>query len=681
MTTNEGGGFLAYAKADNDTDIDVGAVNSARTADNVTNGWKPTQAGVYIFRRSIGGTSAAPTYTYAGYYFDGVADYYKIVIGDDNYRAESTTAGEPNGVVFDLATPESAITGITIDRANGSFTGNPKIWYVKDTKVSASNVTFKLDGTNKRLIVEYAATAPVATETDGTNTVTYDAVADAARKEVDYINKLGISNTDTILYNQAKADYDYKAALVTATNNLYTAAKNRNTQSGEYTGATSGLETAWNNLKSTVESTRTTWLADVNGFRTGLTVNVLVPDAVQSAITSNASLTQCKANLADMKTLETEITHLVEEINDEYDKIRTVDAIAGKTAEEVEAIVSTCKIKLTSLQGKLEAYSNAYAGLTSNNTVTSLLESQGITDIASKKNAINDLKAKIGSTYMISLDTDVAAYRSAWDTNETEKSEDTAADAAWREAIIAYNTAVSAAKDAYDAAIAKAVPTPQDPNRTTYDVYINNGADIVSANAAESGTTGDNPTIDVDTAMGQYDTYAGYTDRTDPVATDYTGLETTMNTSVGNTNTAKDAYDNATLALDSSSKITIYVNLAADYADNWTLDDKALESDPTKATFYLNKILDAGATSDKLIDSVTFADTVTARDYKNLTFDLNVALDSAQITYGDDQKTIQTDAVTATGSAFKMKPVLQKPTDINTVIRWDMIPATTPTNP
>lgn len=282
---------------------------------------------------------------------------------------------------------------------------------------------------------------------------------------------------------------------------------------------------------------------------------------------------------------------------------------------------------------------------------------------------------------MISLDTDVAAYRSAWDTNETEKSEDTAADAAWREAIIAYNTAVSAAKDAYDAAIAKAVPTPQDPNRTTYDVYINNGADIVSANAAESGTTGDNPTIDVDTAMGQYDTYAGYTDRTDPVATDYTGLETTMNTSVGNTNTAKDAYDNATLALDSSSKITIYVNLAADYADNWTLDDKALESDPTKATFYLNKILDAGATSDKLIDSVTFADTVTARDYKNLTFDLNVALDSAQITYGDDQKTIQTDAVTATGSAFKMKPVLQTPTDINTVIRWDMIPATTPTNP
>lgn len=676
VTSSEGGGFLAYAKADDNTVIDVGAVNSARKNDAVANTWHPSKAGVYIFRRSIGGTAAAPTYTYAGYYFNGEKDYYKIVIGDDKYRAESQTAGTPNKVVFDLATPESAITGIEIDRTDGSFTGDPKIWYVKDTKVENQAVSFKLDDTNKRLIVEYApvlATVDDNQDVNGTNvTVTYDAVADAARKEVDYINKLGISNSDTIAYNQAKADYDYEKALADAANDLYAAAITRNTAHSDFSNAGSGLTTAWNTLTAQVETTRDNYLSQKSTFESGLTVNTLVPAAVQTAITGNASLTQCQADLAEMIALQTEIASLVNEINNTYDIIRTETTVAGKSAEEVETVVNNCKIKLTALKAKLTAYSNAYAGLTNNATVASALQSQGISDISAKKTALSGIVSYIDSTLINSLDSVVSAYRAAWDTNVTQTANEATAQNTWREAIIAYNTAVTDAKDAYDSAIARAVPTPQDPTRTV-DNYTDNGTTIVRDYAAQSITAGSDPTIVVADAETQYETYAGYSNRTAPDTSVYTDLETTMNSSVNNTKDAKDAYDEAVLKLDSSSKITIYVNLDASYGTNWTLDARKLETDTTKATFYLNKILKAGDTSAKLIDSVTFADTVTARDYKDLTFDLNVGLDSAQITYADDQKTIMTDAVSATGSAFTMKPTLTTPTDINTAIRWDEI--------
>ena len=126
-TTNEAGGYLAYFKAANAADqdaVELGPVNSATLTDvdETATGddnpgvvdptrWHPTKTGTYIFKRSIipaqpavaddpntteDETTPAVTekYTYAGYYYvanatdpDAEGKYYKIVIGEDPFRA------------------------------------------------------------------------------------------------------------------------------------------------------------------------------------------------------------------------------------------------------------------------------------------------------------------------------------------------------------------------------------------------------------------------------------------------------------------------------------------------------------------------------------------------------------------------------------------------------------------
>ena len=136
-------------------------------------------------------------------------------------------------------------------------------------------------------------------------------------------------------------------------------------------------------------------------------------------------------------------------------------------------------------------------------------------------------------------------------------------------------------------------------------------------------------------------------------------LKTAKDTAENATNTAKKAADDARNSVAGTSAIKIYVNLVDGYDANWNMDQSTLGTE--EVDFYLKKILAAGATSDQLIDSVKLADTVTAGAYKDMTFDLNVGLDSAQITYADDQKTITTEAVTA-NSEFKMKPTVDQST-------------------
>jgi len=64
-----------------------------------------------------------------------------------------------------------------------------------------------------------------------------------------------------------------------------------------------------------------------------------------------------------------------------------------------------------------------------------------------------------------------------------------------------------------------------------------------------------------------------------------------------------------------------------------------------EANFYLNKVLKAGETSAKLIDSVYLDKDTQPKAYKNLVFDLNVGMDSIQVTYDADQREYATDAV------------------------------------
>lgn len=82
-----------------------------------------------------------------------------------------------------------------------------------------------------------------------------------------------------------------------------------------------------------------------------------------------------------------------------------------------------------------------------------------------------------------------------------------------------------------------------------------------------------------------------------------------------------------------SDDVVIDIKLADGWTDNWTY--KAATSDKVDGTndigyFFYNKLLAPGATSEKLVDSVTLNDAVTQEAYKDLVYDLTVVLDSIQ---------------------------------------------------
>lgn len=658
VTTNEGGGYLAWTNA---AGVDVGAVNSARTENEIADTWHPTVSGTYIFRRGIVAPVAPatePTFTYAGYYYDADNDdYYKIVIGDDNYRAESEDATTtPNGFVFDLAAPESAISGITVDRETGEFTGTPKISFVKDSAVTNQKVTFTYDanGGAPRLVVEYSATGTPINE--GGNT--YDASGYAARKEVDYYNKLGESNKATILYEQAKADFDYKTALLNARNTLYDAADTRKTAADGLTTAEGTYNSKWEALKTATTTAIATYTNTVKTpFTDSYAVDKLFTATEIARMKSNDpfALPVAKENIEKMEALQLEITALDTQLWNELKQI--VNAADKLTPAQVDVIVANTKGILDQMSAKATEYKNAYSSIHEDADTATALH---LTNDNANKNALTALAGTTIPGLKDDIDGAVGDYRTAYNAYQAAVTADANAATVWTNAVKTYNdtvgNATTGARGAYEAVVTKDITGLIQP-LTDAAAYTDKGTTIVPDYSANTATGQKNPQIPADAA---YIDYAGK-DKTNPVApqtSDYTGLQTAMNNAIAATNTAKGAYDEARDAADASSKITLYVNLDAAYATNWTMD--ALTDGTQNVDFYLNKVLGAGITSDKLIDSVTLADTVTANDYKNLTFDLSIGLDSAQVTYGEDQKTIKTDAVVA--PAFTLKPTVNQTT-------------------
>ena len=186
-TTHEAGGYLAYFKAADENeqdDVELGPVNSATLTDVAQSAenadpadapgkvegtrWHPTKTGTYIFKRSIipaqdavaddpattdvdESKPAVPEkYTYAGYYYvapaAGTADdpdtdidestegkYYKIVIGEDPFRAAKESYNATTGVVdweFDIDVESDNLgTGVTVNE-DGEIVGDPLIQYL-----------------------------------------------------------------------------------------------------------------------------------------------------------------------------------------------------------------------------------------------------------------------------------------------------------------------------------------------------------------------------------------------------------------------------------------------------------------------------------------------------------------------------------------------------------------------
>lgn len=130
----------------------------------------------------------------------------------------------------------------------------------------------------------------------------------------------------------------------------------------------------------------------------------------------------------------------------------------------------------------------------------------------------------------------------------------------------------------------------------------------------------------------------------------YDVAEAEYNTAKANRLVAQRAHNDAS----ADSNIQFDIVLAQDAEDNWEYKNQNGTTDYKKADFYYKHILEDGETSEKLVDYVAFLDTVTAKDYKDLTFDINVELKSAQVTYADNQTTPTAVAVQGNATDFQL---------------------------
>ena len=723
-TTYEAGGFLAWT----DTSAKTGAFISARGNEDpaVEGRWMPSETGTYIFRRSIKQNDTDPahdTFEYSGYYYNansttpGDGDYYKIIIGSDDYRVNTGTKYE-----FDVSAPQAKLSdvnggAVTVDKDGVITADELKVYYVKDTEVKNEKATFKFEPAsttvgsehNPRLVVSYKLA-------DGVGTGIYDAGAAASRAEVEYYNALGDSNNATVKYNQAKADYEYAKALAEATNALIEAAQTRNSESTANVQKHQAVDDKYGDVKTKASGLVSTFgtllgLKDV-ADDAGIASTNLVNGSVRTQINDDTLvvLAESKVQLDKFDKIwsnanpaageEYGIKELAKKLNDELIDATTlaktlatshghsdhVTPAALKTAlENIEDYISR-------LDTQLKNYSQAYADLkaASPDTVTSLM-----TDTTTVKSTIDEYRTnttygteKMAKAVNDSTATDdladlIALYKVAYEAYApyAEATGEAASATAWADAITAYNNAVDNAAHAsdpdgatktYNAAVGETEPDPRTPTAVN---YVDNGGTIRTNYAAPTSDT-DVATIATNTDAA---TAATWTTKTVPTESNYptgTGnsvadLKSAMDTALSTMNQKKNAYEDAKKLANNSDTIKIYVNLDEDFANSWYMDPN---TDGTEQVdFYLRKILGAGETSKRLVDSIEFDKDVNANMYKNLVFDLNVGLDSVQVTYENDQNTLSTEAVKSDDS-FTLKPTLADPTDINTAITWPANP-------
>jgi len=179
-------------------------------------------------------------------------------------------------------------------------------------------------------------------------------------------------------------------------------------------------------------------------------------------------------------------------------------------------------------------------------------------------------------------------------------------------------------------------------------------------------------------AIADRDTYSGQANDLNPAGPTDTSEQNYLN-ALDSYNNALKAYNEARAKYEANDKtgneIKIYINLSdkvttgkATTNDQWQLIPIDVQSNI--AHFFYTGILGSGDSSSKLIDSVELAPEVSQNAYKFFDFDLNVGLDSAQVVYADDQKTILTTAVEA-NTDIESDAELQTPTALNTVVYWN----------
>lgn len=237
----------------------------------------------------------------------------------------------------------------------------------------------------------------------------------------------------------------------------------------------------------------------------------------------------------------------------------------------------------------------------------------------------------------------------------------------------------------------KAAKTTQAEKQAAYDAAVAN-RDALTAQkenlrnklVALAATIDTNVTA-LNAAINERDTNAATAAGNGASPNDYNAKKTAYEDALAAYNDALKAYNDARAEYEAAEHeghdITIYINLSDDVvttgntaADKWQLIPIVAgnaASDET-AHFYYTGILEGGESSAKLIDSVYLADSVTQDAYKNFDFDLNINLDSVQVVYEDDQKTLSTDPVTGEAAKFESRSAnLTNPTSLDTPVLWN----------
>ena len=523
-------------------------------------------------------------------------------------------------------------------------------------------------------------------------------VADA---EVEYENAKGAYNTAKSRYDQTKADYDYAKALATATNALYDAADARmlvELTKQDKKQLQDEAQDEVNQEATDLASDYATLLAlkaDTAAISYNNLLHVGETNDVEAQLTAmQATLPNAYQNMQDLKAEWTKIKTAAGAIDTALTTLKGENV----TADQADAAYASLNTNLNDLRTALNAYNSLYAHLktatASEPQLTGLLVDSATTAISTLKTSADNMRNEVDAAG--GLAADVVAFRNAWDTyaaySTATTGHDAVADAAWEKAVRDYNDDVETAKSTYNEAINKVQPLLNNyPDMATGNKLKDNSATIIASyGAANSNTT--TGKLATDPSYPLYTTYTGtptgtaaghdlavtsltdkdagteatfmsyVSDSTDKslkdlsdivdgttgnVKSDYDSKKGAYETAVANRTTHQKNKTDAEAAIAEAlatdpSAIKFIITLANDL--NWTSDNA---TDADQAEFYYNKILAAGATSDKLIDSVTLDKSTTVNDYKKLTFDLNVDLDSAQVTYAADQKTVTTDAVVA----------------------------------
>lgn len=481
--------------------------------------------------------------------------------------------------------------------------------YVLDLKETAKPVGLYYDADNTRLVATYAL--------DPEASMPYDAEAIAARKAVDLANATAAKDTANTNYNNAKTAMEKVNALINARNTVVDEAKKLNnliTTSADKT-------TAMNNADTTVND-------KVDA--------ITVPTFPASAVKDNTAYT------GDIATSVNAYNNLIDTVSSNIttlkNKLDTIKNVPSGTQVTVDA-----NTELTTLKTNAQALYQAFAEIT---TATSY-----DTDGAIKRD-LEDFLDDVNALDLTELNNAISAYNTAVTQNNTASSAVNAAN---------YNTALTN----YSAALI-AVPT----GVTTTAYQVNNTTEYTTGTDAEKTDVKNNAELSPYPMQNVTADNFSYTVSPDTkTVAQWKAISDAADVRYNEIDARNGDYS------PTSGNIEIYINLDPSFASYWQIEDgvKTKATDPAAqetqemVSFYLKHILDEGKTSEKLIDSVTLSPD-TQNVFKSFDFDLNVALDSAQITYADDQKTILTDAVQA--SAFGATPTLTTPTDINTAITW-----------